>query len=70
MDKAAKALVIEAKENPWRLFDCGEIGTILSANAEIIAAINRAADTPFVGKKCRPEWVIDWLRAHPGWTAK
>jgi hypothetical protein len=63
-------LVELAKFNPWRLFGCGELTEILGVSADLITAVAGANDTPFIGKKARPEWVIEWLKAHPGFVAK
>lgn len=70
MDDETKQLVALAKENPWRLFGCAELAKIMDADGKLITAINKATDTPFIGKKCRPEWVTAWLQSHGGFVAK
>jgi hypothetical protein len=64
------ALVELAKFNPWHLFGCGELADILGVSADLITAVAGDKETPFIGKKARPEWVIEWLKAHPGFIAK
>lgn len=70
MDKETAALVKLAKENPWRLFNCGELAQILNVDDSVLSALNRERDCPLVGKKGRPEWVVAWMQDHRGFAGK
>lgn len=70
MDSETARLVTIAKENPWRLFGCGDLARILGVDDKLISAINAHRQTPFVGKKARPEWLIAWLQSNPGFSVK
>lgn len=69
MDDETRKLIEIARENPFHLFECGELAKIHNAT-KLITAIRMAPDTCFNGTKCRPEWVMEWLHAHPGFGAK
>jgi len=70
MSKEALILVKLAKENPWHLFGCAELAFIMDIDRGLLTAINKERDTPFIGKKARPEWVIEWMQKHPGFSSK
>lgn len=65
-----KALVAEAKRNPWKLFNCGELAAILDVDDSLVTAIKKKTDTVFIGSKARPEWVLRWMESHGGFSGK
>lgn len=69
MDEETHKLLQLARENPFHLFEVGELAKIHNAT-KLITAISMHPETCFNGKKSRPEWVMDWLRSHPGFGAK
>lgn len=58
-----------AVEEPFRLFNSGELSEILGVSREFVTDL-RDAGAPFPGNMSRPEWVLEWLRDHPTFTRK
>lgn len=70
MSEDARTLLALAKENPWHLFGCGELASLMCVTDGLMTAINKERDTPFIGKKARPEWICEWMQKHPGFAGK
>lgn len=62
-------IIRDARDNPWGLFTAHETAIILRRSTPfVLAAKNLGA--PFPGGVTRPEWVLEWLRANPGFVVK
>lgn len=60
----AKLLLHLAKENPWWTFTIEELSAITGYSRDAIsAAKEHGARFPF--GKSRPEWILEWMAAHP-----
>lgn len=63
-------LVSLLAENPLAFLSCSELATYLRVPAEVITMASGASDSPFIGKSCRPVWVVDWLGNRGGLKSK
>ncbi len=53
-----------AKENPWWTFTIEELSAITGYSRDAISAAKEyGARFPF--GKSRPEWLMEWMAAHP-----
>ncbi len=54
-----------AQDYPWYMFTVEEIATLCNVSRDFVSKVRASADGPFCLNKCRPEWLADWMRAHP-----
>lgn len=50
--------------SPYQLFDAKELAELLCVTPNWLTAA-RKAGAPFPLGRSRPEWIHEWLRAHP-----
>jgi hypothetical protein len=53
------------KENPCWMFTGEEICEICNVSQHVVSRVKSMPDSPFFMNKCRPEWLLDWMRTHP-----
>ncbi len=64
MDPGVRRLIATAKENPWWTFTIEELAAMTGYSRDAISAAKEyGARFPF--GKSRPEWVMEWMAAHP-----
>lgn len=64
MDPGVRRLIATAKENPWWTFTIEELAAITGYSRDAISAAKEfGARFPF--GKSRPEWIMEWMAAHP-----
>ncbi len=54
---------------PYKLYTIEEAADELDVSTRFVSAM-RDSGAPFPGSKTKPEWLIDWLKAHPDWKFK
>jgi|GEM_PF-2408221 len=64
MNEEGKRCLALAKENPWWTFTIEELSALTGYSRDAIsAAKENGARFPF--GKSRPEWLLEWMSAHP-----
>ena len=64
MSDTPQRLLATAKRNPWRTFTIDELSALTGYSRDAIsAAKEHGACFPF--GKSRPEWLLEWMAAHP-----
>lgn len=61
-------LVLLVRDNPMVFLGCGELAIFFRVPDEYVTAANKAKDTPFIGKNCRPDRLSKWFDDHGGMT--
>jgi len=54
-----------AQDYPWHTFTVEEIAVLCNVSRDVVSRARMADDSPFFLNKCRPEWFLEWMRAHP-----
>jgi hypothetical protein len=47
------------------MFTGEEICEICNVSQNVVSRVKAHPDSPFFLNKCRPEWFLEWMRAHP-----
>ncbi len=69
MSEEALALLKLAKENPWWGFTIEELSSMTGYSRDSITAA-KSNGAKFAFGKSRPEWLMEWMQAHPSASLK
>lgn len=68
-DEKRTGVLREVLSNPYRLCTAEEISLCIGRNLKFVRAAKQAG-APFPGGVSRPEWILTWLQATPGFDLK